>query len=81
MENTHINQNGRAEGKAKDQVDDDVIKVRAVLQCPSCGYRRVFSHTFKRENIELLTVSLKIFDFVTCNECGSLIDLTLEYEI
>ena len=81
MENIYTSENGQAERKAKDQVDADIIKVRAILQCPSCGYRRVFSHTFKRENIELLTVSLKIFDFVTCNECGSLIDLSLEYEI
>lgn len=81
MENIYTKEKGQAEQKAKDQVDADIIKVRAILQCPSCGYKRSFSHTFKRENIELLTVSLKIFDFVTCNECGSLIDLTLEYEI
>jgi len=81
MENTYINNNDQLTQKAKDQVDDDSIGVRAILQCPGCGFKRIFRHSFKRANIELLTVSLKVFDFLTCNECGSLIDLTLEYEI
>lgn len=80
MENTYINRNEHSKEPIKEQVDDDKITVRALLSCPNCGYQRSFTNTFKRSSIELLTVSLKIFEWLTC-DCGALIDLTLEFNM
>jgi hypothetical protein len=74
-----VKEKERIKGTLKDQEKNDIIKVRAIISCPNCGYNRSFTNNFKREAIELLIVSLKVFEFLTC-DCGSLIDLTLEFE-
>jgi len=58
---------------------DDLINVRAIISCPSCGYKKKFKNQFLRKNLELLTVAVKVFDYITCNKCGDLIKLDLEF--
>ena len=60
---------------------DHLIHVEAIISCPSCGYKKRFRNQFKRKNIELMTVALKVFDWMVCNECGELLDLNLEFQI
>jgi hypothetical protein len=55
-----------------------IINVRAILSCPSCGYKKKFKNQFPRNQLELLVVAVKIFDFMTCS-CGELIKLDLEF--
>ena len=64
-----------------DTEGEDVIKVRAIISCPSGDYKKIFKNQFPRKDIELQVVALKIFDFLTCSKCGELLDLNLEFEI
>lgn len=64
-----------------DSERDDVIKVRAVISCPSGDYQKKFRNQFPRKDLELMIVCLKVFDFLTCSKCGQLLDLNLEFEI
>jgi len=59
----------------------DLIKVRAVISCPTCNYRRAFKNQYHRKQIELMVVSLKVFDWMVCNKCGELLHLNLEFKI
>lgn len=59
----------------------DVIQVRAVITCPSCDYKKVFRNEFRRRDLEMLIVCLKVFDWLTCTRCGELLSLNLEYKI
>ena len=65
---------------SKSKTGEDSIKVRAILSCPSCSYRKAFKNQFQRKDIENLVVNLKIFDWMTCS-CGELLNLNLEFEI
>ena len=60
---------------------EDIIKVRAIISCPSGDYKKKFKNVFLRKDMELLIVSLKIFDFLTCSKCGELLNLNLVFEI
>ncbi len=80
MENLYTNKKNSSKEPLKKQIDMDMIKARANLTCPTCGYERSFTNIFKRDSIELLTVSLKIFEWLTC-DCGTLINLTLEFQM
>ena len=60
---------------------DDIIKVRAVISCPTCEYVKKFRNQFPRNELELMGVTLKIFDWLCCNKCGELLNLTLEFNI
>ncbi len=60
---------------------EDIIKVRAIISCPSGDYKKKFKNIFLRKDMELQIVSLKIFDFLTCSKCGELLNLNLEFEI
>jgi len=60
---------------------DDVIKVRALISCPSGDYSKKFKNIFPRKDLELMVVAFKIFDFMTCSKCGELLNLNLEFEI
>jgi len=71
---------------AKKSPDDselraDLIQVRAIITCPSCEYRKVFRNQYLRKDMELMIVALKVFDWLTCNRCGELLFLNLEYII
>ncbi|MHA1472451.1 MAG: hypothetical protein ACTSQW_05070 [Promethearchaeota archaeon] len=60
---------------------EDVIKVRAIISCPSGDYKKKFKNVFHRKDLELMVVAFKIFDFMTCSKCGELLNLNLEFEI
>ncbi|GAG64059.1 unnamed protein product [marine sediment metagenome] len=60
---------------------EDVIKVRAIISCPSGDYKKKFKNKFPRKDLELMVVAFKIFDFMTCSKCGELLNLNLEFEI
>ncbi|MFX1344674.1 MAG: hypothetical protein ACFFAI_06180 [Promethearchaeota archaeon] len=59
--------------------NNEPIQVRAILSCPNCGYKKKFKNQFLRKDLELLTVAVKVFEFITCNKCGDLIKLDLEF--
>jgi len=59
----------------------DLIKVRAKISCPSGDYKKQFRNQFLRKDIELMVVSLKIFDWMVCHRCGEILDLNLEFDI
>jgi len=64
-----------------DSEGEDVIKVRAIISCPSGDYKKKFKNVFPRKDLELMVVAFKIFDFMTCSKCGELLNLNLEFEI
>lgn len=59
----------------------DVIKVRATMKCPSCTFKKAFKNQYARNQIELMVVSLKVFDWMCCTRCGELLNLDLEFDI
>ena len=59
----------------------DMIKVRAIISCPNCGYKKKFRNQFLRKHLELLMVAVKVFEWLTCNKCGELLKLDLEFNI
>ena len=59
----------------------DVIEVRAIISCPHCTYNKKFKNKFRRKDIELMVVALKVFDWMVCNKCGELLQLDLEFGI
>jgi hypothetical protein len=64
-----------------DSESDHIIKVRALISCPSGDYKKKFKNQFPRKDVEMIIVMLKVFDFMTCSKCGELLDLNLEFEI
>jgi hypothetical protein len=60
---------------------ENLIKVRAIISCPSGDYIKKFRNQFPRKDLELMVVAFKIFDFMTCTKCGELLNLNLEFEI
>ncbi len=64
-----------------DSGDSDLIQVRAIISCPNCGYKKKFKNQFPRKDLELLTVAVKVFDWMTCNTCGDLLKLDLEFQV
>lgn len=75
-----INRNSSSDGSFGD-LPPDLIKARAIISCPTCSYKKMFRNSFKRKDIELMTVALKVFDWMVCNKCGELLRLDLEFEI
>jgi hypothetical protein len=60
---------------------NDLINVRAIISCPNCGYKKKFKNQFPRNQMELLVTCVKIFDWLTCNKCGELLKLELEFNV
>ena len=73
--------NNATDTSFNDSERNDVIKVRAIISCPSGDYRKKFKNEFPRKDLELMVVAFKIFDFMTCSKCGELLNLNLEFEI
>ena len=73
--------NNATENSFTDSEREDVIKVRAIISCPSGDYKKKFRNEFPRKDLELMVVAFKIFDFMTCSKCGELLNLNLEFEI
>ena len=61
--------------------DHSLIKVRALITCPNGDYNKKFRNQFLRKDMELFTVSTKCFIWLTCVNCGELLDLELEFII
>ena len=61
--------------------NSELIKVRAIISCPNCNYKKKFRNQFLRKEIELMVVSLKVFDWLTCSKCGDLLKLDLEFNV
>ena len=59
----------------------DLIKVRAIISCPNGDYKKIFRNQFLRKEMEMMVVSFKVFDWLTCNKCGELLKLDLEFSI
>ncbi len=59
----------------------DLIRVRAIITCPNGDYKKKFRNQFLRKDIELMVVTLKIFDWMVCHRCGEILDLNLEFDI
>ena len=57
-----------------------MIKVKATLQCPSCGYHKSYKNAFSRKHLDMLVVSSKVMSWSVC-DCGELLDFSLEFEI
>jgi hypothetical protein len=69
-------------GKQLDgSTDDELIKVRAVISCPNGDYNKKFRNQFLRKEMEMMIVSFKVFDWLTCTKCGELLKLDLEFNI
>ncbi len=62
-------------------VSGELIKVRAIITCPNGDYKKKFRNQFLRKEIEMMIVSFKVFDWLTCNKCGELLKLDLEFNI
>jgi len=60
---------------------ENLIKVRAIISCPSGDYIKKFRNQFPIKDLELMVVAFKIFDFMTCSKCGELLNLNLEFEM
>jgi predicted nucleic-acid-binding Zn-ribbon protein len=60
---------------------DKSIKVRAIISCLNCGTKNIFKNQFREKDSELMVVSLKVFDWLTCSKCGDLLKLDLEFEL
>ncbi len=61
--------------------NDNLIKVRAIISCPTCTYQKKFKKQFSRKELELFVVTAKIFDWMVCSKCGDLLNLTFEFDI
>jgi len=61
--------------------NSELIKVRAIISCESCSYKKKFRNQFLRKEIDLIIVSLKCFDWLTCSKCGDLLKLDLEFSV
>ncbi|UCC20309.1 MAG: hypothetical protein JSV62_03205 [Promethearchaeota archaeon] len=61
--------------------DSDLIQVRAIISCSNCGYKKKFRNQFPRKDLELLTVAVKVFEWMVCDKCGDLLKLDLEFQV
>ncbi|MFW9826340.1 MAG: hypothetical protein ACFFEY_01830 [Candidatus Thorarchaeota archaeon] len=75
IDNTKTKSNETVDSSNK----EDLIKVRAIISCPNGDYEKKFRNQFLRNEIELMIVSFKVFDWLTCNKCGELLKLNLEF--
>jgi len=62
-------------------VSDDTLHVRATIVCPNGDYKKTFKNQFLRKDLELMVVSIKVFEWLTCAKCGELLKLDLEFNI
>ncbi len=70
-------------GSSKRELNQEAtpIQVRAIISCPKCEYKKAFRNQFYRKDIEMMVVSLKIFDWIVCDKCGDLLKLELEFQL
>jgi hypothetical protein len=58
--------------------DEEVIRARITLECPYCSYKRIFRNQFSPSNMELITVTFKIIDWLTCDKCDHQLNFSLD---
>ncbi len=58
-----------------------LITAKITLQCPNCHRTRRFRNTFTGDKIDLILVSIKIIDWLSCDDCGFLYNTGIEFEI
>jgi hypothetical protein len=58
--------------------NEDVIRARITLECPYCSYKRSFRNAFSPSNMELINVTFKILDWLTCEKCDHQLNFSLE---
>lgn len=81
MESDSNKADKREDALSKEKLDKSIIEVRATISCPKCKTEKIFKNQFKHSDLELMTVSLKVFDWLTCSKCGELLKLDLEFKI
>ena len=79
MEIDNVQNNGKESVDSSES--SDLIKVRAIITCPNGDYKKTFRNQFLRKEMEMMVVSFKVFDWLTCNKCGELLKLDLEFNI
>ena len=57
---------------------EDVITARITIRCPYCSYKRKFTNKFSPSNMELVTVTFKIIDWLTCEKCDHQLNFLLD---
>lgn len=71
-----------AEDRKAVPVEAGKIKVKATLECPSCGYKKVFKNAFTRKQLEQLVVAAKVMSWAACPNCEcDLLAFSLELEL
>lgn len=75
------NKKARSESLSSSKKPEDLILVRAIMTCPTCGKEKKFRNQFLRKDLELMVVALKVFDWMVCNKCGELFRLDLEFKV
>ena len=80
MEIDDVNK-GSVDTLEKVKKPSNLIIVRAIIKCSTCGINKKFKNQFFRKDLELLIVALKVFDWMTCSKCGELFQLDLEFKI
>ncbi len=61
--------------------EESIINVWAIISCPICNYKKKFKNQFPRKELELFKVTISVFDWLTCDQCGELLNLNLEFQI
>ncbi|MHA1869947.1 MAG: hypothetical protein ACTSU2_11640 [Promethearchaeota archaeon] len=57
------------------------IKTTILVKCPNCGYKRKFKNEFTLDKMDLIIVSIKIIDWMTCDRCGSLLNTEVHFTL
>ena len=59
--------------------DEDIIHARITLKCPHCSYKRTFRNEFSPSKMDLITVTFKIIDWLTCEKCDHQLNFALDF--
>jgi len=78
---TEYNKKNSGQALSSSELERNKINVRAIISCPTCGYIKKFKNHFAREELELMVVAVKVFDWMVCSTCGELLKLDLEFSI
>ena len=81
MESDYNKSKNGEKASSEEPLDKNTVSVRAIISCPTCGTEKSFKNRFSLNSIEQMVVSLKIFDWLTCSECGELLKLDLEFKL
>lgn len=61
--------------------NEDIIHAHITLECPYCSYKRIFKNQFSPSKMELITVTFKIIDWLTCDKCDHQLNFALDFFI